>query len=30
MFAEEKLLAEDGAYQDYQARVRWRLVPWLW
>jgi protein-S-isoprenylcysteine O-methyltransferase Ste14 len=30
IFAEEKLLAEDGAYRDYQARVRWRLLPGLW
>jgi protein-S-isoprenylcysteine O-methyltransferase Ste14 len=30
MFAEEKLLAEDGAYRDYRARVRWRLLPGIW
>jgi len=24
---EERVLARDGAYRDYQARVRWRVVP---
>lgn len=27
LLAEERLLAEDPAYRDYMARVRWRLIP---
>jgi protein-S-isoprenylcysteine O-methyltransferase Ste14 len=26
---EERVLAKDAAYRDYQARVRWRLIPGL-
>lgn len=28
--AEERVLSVSGAYEDYQRRVRWRLVPGLW
>jgi len=28
--AEERLLLGSCAYQDYQRRVRWRLIPYLW
>ncbi len=30
IFAEERLLSEDGEYRTYQQRVRWRLLPGLW
>lgn len=28
--AEEQLLAQDPAHADFRAKVRFRLVPWLW
>jgi hypothetical protein len=28
--AEERLLAQDAAYQTYQARVRYPLLPGVW
>jgi protein-S-isoprenylcysteine O-methyltransferase Ste14 len=28
--AEERVLAEDSAYRDYQTRVRYRLLPGIW
>ncbi|MCA9079454.1 MAG: isoprenylcysteine carboxylmethyltransferase family protein [Planctomycetaceae bacterium] len=27
---EERLLSRDSAYQQYQLRVRWRLLPGVW
>ena len=28
--AEELLLKPDKVFADYQQRVRWRLIPWIW
>jgi len=28
--AEEKILSEDPAYAEYRARVRYRLIPYVW
>lgn len=28
--AEEEILSEEPAYQLYQERVRWRLIPYVW
>lgn len=28
--AEEKILESDDEYVEYQKRVRWRLIPFLW
>lgn len=30
IFAEEKLLLEDPEYQAYAARVKWRIIPFVW
>lgn len=30
LLAEERVLAEDPSYADYQRTVRWRLIPGLW
>ncbi len=30
IIAEEKILMQDPFYQMYQARVRWRLIPFVW
>jgi protein-S-isoprenylcysteine O-methyltransferase Ste14 len=30
VLAEEKILTGSPAYQAYQQRVRWRLIPHLW
>jgi protein-S-isoprenylcysteine O-methyltransferase Ste14 len=28
--AEERILSQDGAWADYRARVRYRLIPGIW
>lgn len=28
--AEERVLAKEAEYQAYKARVRYRLIPWVW
>jgi protein-S-isoprenylcysteine O-methyltransferase Ste14 len=30
VLAEERVLANDAAYASYRARVRQRLLPWIW
>lgn len=30
IFAEEKLLKQDPLYQEYAARVKWRILPFVW
>ncbi len=30
IIAEEKLLSKDPDYQNYKARVKWRLLPFIW
>lgn len=30
VLAEERLMADNPAHEAYRARVRWRLLPWLW
>lgn len=30
IFAEEKLLLLDPEYQAYAARVKWRIIPYVW
>jgi protein-S-isoprenylcysteine O-methyltransferase Ste14 len=30
LLAEERLLATNATYEEYRARVRWRLIPGIW
>ena len=30
LIAEERVLSRSGEYQDYQRRVRWRMLPGIW
>ncbi len=30
IYAEERLLAGAGGYQEYARQVRWRLLPGVW
>ncbi len=30
ILAEERVLSEDAQYVSYKARVRWRLIPYIW